>query len=75
MYQTCHPIHARTQVRVTVAPQHSVSFDYSPEEARKRVPGVESLGNRFILAAHAGMELSGKLLTMKDDKLSVMDPW
>ncbi len=59
---------------VCVAPEHSVSFDYSPEEARKRVPGVESLGNRFILAAQAGMELSGKLLTLKDGRLSVRDP-
>ena len=60
---------------VTVAPEHSVSFDYSPEEARQRVPGVDSLGNRFILAAQAGMELSGKLLTLKDDRLSAMDRW
>lgn len=59
---------------VCVAPEHSVSFDYSPEEARRDVPGVESLGNRFILAAQAGMEFSGKLLTLKDDRLIERTP-
>ena len=59
---------------VTVSPEHSVSFDYSPEEARKQVPGVESLGNRFILAAQAGMEMSGKLVNLKDGRLNVIDP-
>jgi len=54
---------------VCVAPEHSVSFDYSPEEAQKTVPRVETLGDRFILAAQAGMELSGKLLTQKDGRL------
>ena len=58
---------------VCVSPGGSVSFDYSPEEARKNVRGVEALGNRFILAAQADMELSGKLVTLTDGRLTVAD--
>ncbi len=58
---------------VCVSPGGSVSFDYSPEEARKNVRGVEALGNRFILAAQADMELSGKLVTLTNGRLTVTD--
>ncbi len=59
---------------VATAPEGAVATEDAPEEARKRLPGPESLGNRFILAAQAGMEFSGKLLTSKDGRLAVRTP-
>lgn len=41
----------------------------APEEARRRMRGVEAVGNRFVLAAGAGMELSGHMLDVEDGKL------
>jgi NAD(P)-dependent dehydrogenase (short-subunit alcohol dehydrogenase family) len=32
-------------------------------------PGVESVGNRFVLAAQAGMKLSGHLIDVRDGEL------
>ena len=57
---------------VAVAPGGAIATEDAPEEARRRMPGVELVGNRFVLAAQAGMELSGKLLTMKDGQLEVI---
>lgn len=57
---------------VAIAPDGPVATEYAPEEARQRLPGLESLGNRFILAAQAGMELSGQLLNLKDGRLNIM---
>ena len=44
-----------------------------PEEARKRLPGPEVLGNGFVLAAQAGMELTGKTVEHRDGKLVAVD--
>ncbi len=59
---------------VAHAPEGAVATEYAPEEARKRLPGLESLGNRFNLAAQADMEMSGKLLTFTDGSLKVREP-
>jgi NAD(P)-dependent dehydrogenase (short-subunit alcohol dehydrogenase family) len=39
--------------------------DRAPEEARRRMPGPEILGNRFLLAAEAPMELTGMWVSEK----------
>ena len=57
---------------VAVAPGGAIATEDAPEEARRRMPGVELVGNRFVLAAQVGMEMSGKLLTLKDGKLEVI---
>jgi NAD(P)-dependent dehydrogenase (short-subunit alcohol dehydrogenase family) len=60
---------------VIVNPGAAIATEDAPAEARRRMPGPEFVGNRFVLAAQAGMELSGKLLDMKDGKLVVVpDP-
>jgi hypothetical protein len=37
------------------------------------LPGPESLGNGFVLAAQAGIELSGKTVEHRDGNLVVAD--
>jgi 3-oxoacyl-[acyl-carrier protein] reductase len=58
---------------VAMGPAGAIATEDAPEEARRRMPGVESIGNRFVLAAQAPMEMSGHLLTIKDGKLAVGD--
>lgn len=52
-----------------VHPGAAIATEDAPEEARKRMPGPEIIANRFVLAAEAGLELSGKLLTLRDGQL------
>ena len=57
-----------------VHPGAAIATEDAPEEARQRMPGPEIVGNRFVLAAEADLELSGKLLTLKDGQL-VGEDW
>jgi hypothetical protein len=45
----------------------------APEEARQRLPGPDLAGNRFVLAAQVGMEMSGHLLNLQDDRMVIDD--
>ncbi len=56
---------------VAVSPGGAIATEDAPEEVRRTMPGPESAGNRFALAAEAGMELSGQRLTLKDGRLQV----
>lgn len=56
---------------VSVSPGGAIATEDAPEEIRRTMPGPESAGNRFVLAAEAPMELSGQRLTLKDGKLVV----
>jgi hypothetical protein len=38
------------------------------------MPGPESVGQRFVLAAQAGMDMSGKLVDLVEEKIVVMAP-
>jgi 3-oxoacyl-[acyl-carrier protein] reductase len=58
---------------VAFSPRHAIATEDAPEEARKRLPGPEILGNGFVLAAEAGMELTGKTVEHRDGKLAVAD--
>jgi 3-oxoacyl-[acyl-carrier protein] reductase len=58
---------------VAVTPGGQISTEEDPEEVRRRIPGVEAVGNRFVLAAQVGMESTGKLFTLRDGKLEVVD--
>lgn len=57
-----------------VHPGAAIATEDAPEEARGRMPGPEIVGNRFVLAAEAGLDLSGKLLTLQDGAL-VGEDW
>jgi 3-oxoacyl-[acyl-carrier protein] reductase len=54
---------------LAVTPGGAIATEEASEQARRELPGVESVANRFVLAAQAGMDLSGQTLTLKDGKL------
>jgi len=56
---------------VIVAPEGPFATEDAPEEARRRMKAPEEMGNRFLLAAQAGMEMSGQLVNLKDGRLNV----
>jgi NAD(P)-dependent dehydrogenase (short-subunit alcohol dehydrogenase family) len=58
---------------VAVTPGGPIATEDAPEETRRRMPGLEFVGNRFVLAAEAGMEMSGKLLTLKEGRLEALE--
>lgn len=58
---------------VAFSPKQAIATEDAPEEARKRLPGPETLGNGFVLAAQAGMELTGKTVEHCDGKLVAVD--
>jgi NAD(P)-dependent dehydrogenase (short-subunit alcohol dehydrogenase family) len=57
---------------VAVTPGAAIATEEMAEELRQRLPGPEFVGNRFVLAAQAGMDLSGQLLDMRDGKLVII---
>ena len=58
---------------MSISPGGAIATERAPEEARSRMPGPESAGNRFFLAAEAGMDLSGYLVDLVDGKLVAVD--
>ena len=58
---------------VAFSPKQAIATEDAPEEARKRLPGPESLGNGFVLAVQAGMELTGKTVEHQNGKLVAVD--
>lgn len=56
---------------VSIRPGAQIATEEAPEEARRRMPGPEFVGTRFVLAAQAGMDLSGNLLDVQDGRLVV----
>ncbi|MBI2910817.1 MAG: SDR family NAD(P)-dependent oxidoreductase [Chloroflexi bacterium] len=58
---------------VVLSPGGAIACEWAPEEARLRMPGPELAGNRFVLAAQAGMDFSGHLLDLKDGRLEIAD--
>lgn len=47
----------------------AVATEEAPEEVRQRLPGPESVGDLYVFAAQAGMELSGQLVRLTDGRL------
>ncbi|HTE85383.1 MAG TPA: SDR family oxidoreductase [Dehalococcoidia bacterium] len=57
---------------ICVSPGSAIATEDAPDEARQRMPGPETVQQHFLLAAEAGMQLSGKVVTLKDGKLEVV---
>lgn len=55
------------------SPKQAIATEDAPEEAKRRLPGPEILGNGFVLAAQAGMELTGKTVEFRDGTLAAVD--
>jgi hypothetical protein len=58
---------------MSLSPGAAIATERAPEEARFRMPGPESAGNRFFLAAEAGMDLSGHLVDFVNGRLVAID--
>jgi 3-oxoacyl-[acyl-carrier protein] reductase len=58
---------------VAFSPKQAIATEDAPEEARQRLPGPEVLGNSFVLAAQAGMELTGKTVEHREGNLVAVD--
>ncbi len=56
---------------VIISPGAAIATEDAPDEARSRMPGPDYAGPRFTLCAEAPMEMSGKLLDLKDGELVV----
>jgi 3-oxoacyl-[acyl-carrier protein] reductase len=54
---------------VCMRPGATIAHEDAPEDVRQRMPGTDVIGNRFVLAAQVGMELSGQLLILEDGRL------
>lgn len=57
---------------VAMTPGRSIATEEATEETRRSLPGLEIMGNAFVQAAEAPMELTGQLLVVKDGRLEVM---
>jgi 3-oxoacyl-[acyl-carrier protein] reductase len=57
---------------ICVSPGAAIATEDAPDEARQRMPGPETVQQHFLLAAEAAMDLSGKVVTLKDGKLEVV---
>jgi NAD(P)-dependent dehydrogenase (short-subunit alcohol dehydrogenase family) len=60
-------------VVLSMSPGTAIVGEYGPEEARRRMPGPEIVGNCFVEAAELGMEHSGKQVTVRNGKLKIDD--
>jgi 3-oxoacyl-[acyl-carrier protein] reductase len=58
-------------VVMTPGSGQGIAHEAAPDEAKARMPGLDTIGDRFVLAAQAPMELSGKLLAVEEGRLVV----
>jgi len=56
---------------LAVTPGGAIATEDAPEAVHQQMAGLDSLGNRFVLAAEAGMEMTGQLLTLKEGHLEI----
>ena len=58
---------------VVTHPGGTIAHEAAPAEARQRMVGTEVIGNRFVVAAEAPMEMSGHLVDIKEGVLVITD--
>lgn len=56
---------------VIFSPRVPIATEGAPEEARRRLPGPEILGNGFVLAAELPMDVTGQVFAYENSKLVV----
>jgi hypothetical protein len=56
-----------------MSPGGRIATEEASPEAQAQWPGVESVGNRYVLAAQAGMEHTGHLLDVEAGRLVARD--
>lgn len=55
-----------------LGPGGTIATENAPEEARRRMPGPDVGGNRFVVASKAAMGFSGHLLDVKDGRIVIV---
>lgn len=56
---------------VAITPGGAIATEEAPGSVHQQMAGLDTLGNRFVLAAEAGMEMTGQLLTLKEGHLEI----
>jgi NAD(P)-dependent dehydrogenase (short-subunit alcohol dehydrogenase family) len=59
---------------ICVSPGQAIATEDAPEEARRKLPGPDSLEQLFLKAAQAPMDLSGETVEFKDGALRKLPP-
>jgi NAD(P)-dependent dehydrogenase (short-subunit alcohol dehydrogenase family) len=54
---------------VALSPRFAIATETAPEEAKKAMPGPDVLGDAFVLAAEASMDVSGQCVAHEDGRL------
>ena len=54
---------------LAINPGATIATDDAPDEVKQAYPGVEAVSTRYVAAAEAPMELSGKAVTFKDGRI------
>ena len=68
-----HEVRDHNIAVLSMSPGTAIVGEYGPEEARRKMPGPEIVGNCFVEAAELGMEHSGKQVTVSNGKLKIDD--
>ena len=53
--------------------ERAIASEEAPLEVQRAYPGPESVGNRFVLAAEARMELTGRLIRLQNGRMVAVD--
>ena len=56
---------------VAIAPGGAIATEDAPDSVHQQMAGLDTLGNRFVLAAEVGMEMTGQLLTFNKGRLEI----
>jgi NAD(P)-dependent dehydrogenase (short-subunit alcohol dehydrogenase family) len=54
---------------VAISPGGAIATEEAPEDVQQRLPGPDHVGNGFVMASRLGMEDTGKLLQLEEDRL------
>jgi hypothetical protein len=58
-----------------VSPGGAMASEDAPDHVKARYPGPELIGNRFVLAAEASLELSGEVVDLDESgRLVAVNP-
>jgi hypothetical protein len=53
--------------------ERAIASEEAPLEVQRAYPGPEAVGDRFVLAAEAGMDLTARLIRLQNGKMVAVD--
>ena len=51
----------------------AAEYNVQPDSVHQQMAGLDTIGNRFVLAAEVGMEMTGQLLAFKEGRLEIRE--